>query len=544
MNYLLNVYPSSAEELAAVKSIRCRQIKPITEMKLQAAYKKRFDAAVKKHNERAISGRLIDNYYTSIKESNVPEVYKLSVMVYYDTMDKAQASSVQRILGEFKKALEKTDYIQIVSAFSVLYDEIKELLIFFIPVCDNYVQGLSIRNDLIDLTRKLTDTKENLSILAAMPLFVNHIDAMFSSVNRGEIMSQKQMEEAAYKRPENNPEFLHAVAIESLRKSMQSLSSAVALNKKLTNDVEKEKQRIAHDLVWSKDKEKEIIAAEDRRIQAEKEAEAARIQAEHARRLEESRIREEQKLRDEERELESRRLAEQAKRSLELMRQLDEKKRSDEAREASRTKINQEYFAVMLENHKNWQNIYNVEKAEKEEQLTAPAVGDSRRLIIKGADLTGVHFAEAGPVKFVKFIDCTFTDCTLMAWVENSNIQDCRFSHSQVGGTWKNCSLESTDFKTSTVKSMTLLGCRLLSCDFGEATLDGLFSAENTYFAKTSFQKTEFNKCDMKQNAFIGCNFSESSFEGSDMRDSFFQSCNTSRMNKGKSLFRGAKFNT
>jgi hypothetical protein len=59
----LNIYPSSEREMQNIKADNnTKQIKILQEQKLPVLYKKTFGAAVKKYNERAISGKLIHNY--------------------------------------------------------------------------------------------------------------------------------------------------------------------------------------------------------------------------------------------------------------------------------------------------------------------------------------------------------------------------------------------------------------------------------------------------------------------------------------------------
>ena len=234
MDYQLNVYPSTEKELLNVKADNnTKQIKVIQENKLQPLYKKTFGPAVKKYNERAISGRLIDNYCKSIIDSNIPEVYKLVLIIRYELLNKTEVAAIQKAFADFKKALEKESYMVLVSSYAMSYDEYKELQIFFYPVSSDYATGLSVRNDLIDVVRKFNDIKESINIMQAMPMFVSKLEEVFNSVNEGQFISQEELEARAKNYQEQDPTTLHAIAVDTLKSQMNALQKINAENQNL-----------------------------------------------------------------------------------------------------------------------------------------------------------------------------------------------------------------------------------------------------------------------------------------------------------------------
>ena len=129
MDYQLNVYPSSEGDLQNVKTLNNnKQIKAKGEVKLAASYKKTFTPAVKKYNERAISGKLIDDYYKAICASNIPEVYKLSLVIRYELLNKEELAAIEKAFVEYKKVLEKEPYLCIVATYHMSFEEFKEQL--------------------------------------------------------------------------------------------------------------------------------------------------------------------------------------------------------------------------------------------------------------------------------------------------------------------------------------------------------------------------------------------------------------------------------
>ena len=268
MDYQLNVYPSSEGDLQNVKTLNAhKQIKSKGEIKLAASYKKTFTPAVKKYNERAISGKLIDDYYKAICASNIPEVYKLSLVIRYELLNKEEIAAIEKAFVEYKKVLEKEPYLCIVATYHMSFEEFKELQIYFYPICDNYVSGLSMRNDLIDVTKQLCDVKDNINIVKAMTLFVKHLDGLFAGVNNGKFYSQAELEAMANKKKDaEDPFSLHSIAVETLKGQMNSLQRVNAENHQLEDMIQKEKERIEYDIEWSKKAEEMIYKKEEERF--------------------------------------------------------------------------------------------------------------------------------------------------------------------------------------------------------------------------------------------------------------------------------------
>ena len=98
MDYQLYVYPSSERDMKNIKSDNAtKQIKIVLDGKIQQLYKKTFGPAIKTFNERATSGRLIEDYYKSICSSNIPEVYKLQLIIRYELLNKTEINAIVTI---------------------------------------------------------------------------------------------------------------------------------------------------------------------------------------------------------------------------------------------------------------------------------------------------------------------------------------------------------------------------------------------------------------------------------------------------------------
>ena len=246
MDYNLSIFPSSEKDLQNIKIInKAKTIKIVQEGKLPVLYKKSFGQAVKTHDERAVSGRLIEDYYKSILHSNIPEVYKLSLIIRYELFNKNELAIIQKTFMDFKKMLEQESYLSVVSVYIMSFDEFKELQIFFYPVNEGYMTGLSVRNDLIDLTKKLTDTKENINIMRAMPLFTEYMVGLFNKLNQGQFKSQEELEIEAKHIKEQDPFSVHAIAVETLKSQMNDLQKVTMENQRLELAIQKEKERVS-----------------------------------------------------------------------------------------------------------------------------------------------------------------------------------------------------------------------------------------------------------------------------------------------------------
>ena len=545
MDYQLNIYPSSERDLMNVKADNItKQIKMLSEQKLPQLYKKSFSAAVKKYNERAISGKLIDDYYKSICASNIPEVYKLSLVIRYELLNKTEIAAIQKAFFDFKKALEKETFLVVVSAYVMSFDEFKELQIFFYPVCDGYVQGLGTRADLIDVTKKLYDQKENMNIVKAMPMFIKKIDDIFRTVHNGEFISQEELEAMARNITEENPLTLHAIAVETLKAQMNALQQMNAENQKYEMAVQAEKDRIINDLAWAKETEKKIYKAEQDRIDEERRKEEAARRAEEARRILEAQRKEEARLREEERRLEAERLAEQARRNVEMMRQLAAAEEAERQRKMSRQQIGQSEFGSLIEQHLQWQELYGITEEAEYDKLPDDAKRDPRRLSLHKADINSVSFDSTIELVAIELVDCEFTDCHITFKLIASSLEKCVLINTDISDSeFNKCVLNKLKVDGLMITNVQFDDSTIMRTSFKDAILEEWFGAPATSFIKCDFTNTQLKGCDMKKNAFMNCDFTETSFISCDLRDAAFQVCKLETMKKEGCLFRGAKFN-
>lgn len=545
MDYQLNIYPSSERDLMNVKADNItKQIKMLSEQKLPQLYKKSFSAAVKKYNERAISGKLIDDYYKSICASNIPEVYKLSLVIRYELLNKTEIAAIQKAFFDFKKALEKETFLVVVSAYVMSFDEFKELQIFFYPVCDGYVQGLGTRADLIDVTKKLYDQKENMNIVKAMPMFIKKIDDIFRTVHNGEFISQEELEAMARNITEENPLTLHAIAVETLKAQMNALQQMNAENQKYEMAVQAEKDRIINDLAWAKETEKKIYKAEQDRIDEERRKEEAARRAEEARRILEAQRKEEARLREEERRLEAERLAEQARRNVEMMKQLAAAEEAERQRKMSRQQIGQSEFGSLIEQHLQWQELYGITEEAEYDKLPDDAKRDPRRLSLHKADINSVSFDTTIELVAIELVDCEFTDCHITFKLTASSLEKCVLINTDISDSeFNKCVLNKLKVDGLMITNVQFDDSTIMRTSFKDAILEEWFGAPATSFIKCDFTNTQLKGCDMKKNAFMNCDFTETSFISCDLRDAAFQVCKLETMKKEGCLFRGAKFN-
>ena len=545
MDYQLNIYPSSERDLMNVKADNItKQIKMLSEQKLPQLYKKSFSAAVKKYNERAISGKLIDDYYKSICASNIPEVYKLSLVIRYELLNKTEIAAIQKAFFDFKKALEKETFLVVVSAYVMSFDEFKELQIFFYPVCDGYVQGLGTRADLIDVTKKLYDQKENMNIVKAMPMFIKKIDDIFRTVHNGEFISQEELEAMARNITEENPLTLHAIAVETLKAQMNAMQQMNAENQKYEMAVQAEKDRIINDLAWAKETEKKIYKAEQDRIDEERRKEEAARRAEEARRILEAQRKEEARLREEERRLEAERLAEQARRNVEMMKQLAAAEEAERQRKMSRQQIGQSEFGSLIEQHLQWQELYGITEEAEYDKLPDDAKRDPRRLSLHKADINSVSFDSTIELVAIELVDCEFTDCHITFKLTASSLEKCVLINTDISDSeFNKCVLNKLKVDGLMITNVQFDDSTIMRTSFKDAILEEWFGAPATSFIKCDFTNTQLKGCDMKKNAFMNCDFTETSFISCDLRDAAFQVCKLETMKKEGCLFRGAKFN-
>ena len=319
MDYQLNVYPSSEKELLNVKTDhRAKQIKVVQEGKIRDLYKKKFGQAVAHFNDYALSGKRIEDYYKSIVASNIPEVYRLCVIVRYDLANQNEVQLIQKSFTDFQKKLAEQSYMAICSVYWMSVDEFKELNIFFVPVSDGYVTQLSVRNDLIDVAKKMANTKENWNILKAMPVFVQNIEMLWKACCDSQIVSQSDLEKKSRTNDLNDPMSLHSIEVGLLKENMNHLQRLTHENQALEAQVAEEKKRILDELAWSKKMGPAIVQAENDRLAEIKRQEEEAVRAEQERIAAEERAKEERRKAEELRQQEAARLTEQAKKNFSL----------------------------------------------------------------------------------------------------------------------------------------------------------------------------------------------------------------------------------
>ena len=545
MDYQLNIYPSSEKELQNFKANNSsKQIKIMMENKLQTLYKSVFSAAVKKYNERAISGKLIDNYYQSILTSNVPEVYCLSLIIRYELLNKQEITAIQKAFMDFKREFEKAKCFKVVSVYALSYDEFKELQIFFFPVSDGYATGLSVRNDLIDVTKKLCYVKENINIIKAMPLLVKYVDQLFAPINDGQFISQEELERQAKNVTVQNPMVLHAIAVETLKTQMNNLQKINAENKRLESVIEAEKARIQHDIVWSKETEVKIHEAEKARIEEEQRLAEEERRAEEARRVAEAQKREEDRLREEERRVEAERLAAQARRNIELRKQMTQQEKELQNKRLERKNLDQDAFALLIEQHLTWQETYQINEEVDYDKIPEDAMKDPRRLNLISANIHDVRFDRPVQLIGIALNDCEFSDCNINVELISSSIANSVIMNSEINDTSiAKCVVNNVNMDRLSVENVKIEGSTMMKCNFKHMSIAEMFSAPSTSFIRCDFSDAELKSCDMKKNAFVNSTFDNTRFVACDMRDSVFQVCEVDTMKKEGSLFRGAKFN-
>ena len=543
MDYRLNVYPSSELDMKNIKANNAtKQIKMIVDNKLPMLYKKNFGEAVKKFNETAISGRLIEDYYKSIVKSNVPEVYYVDLLIRYDLANKEDVNTINKLFGEFKKVFEKAEGLQTVAIYHMSFEEYKEMQIYFFPVVSGYITGLKTRNDLIDFVRNTIGTKDNMNIKQAMGHFTQYVDTLLNTVNEGRIISQAELEAQANKIQTEDPLLVHAIAVDALKLQMNSLQKLSAENDMLQNAINDAKIRIEKDLRWSKEMISTIQLAEKERIIEEKRKRDEELRQEQERRAAEAQRREEERLKEEARRLEAEQYAAQAKRNLELRRQMEQQQAEEQRRQQSRVNISQDSFTRLVEQHVQWQQFYGINPNTDLTVLSVDAENDPRRMVLTNANLNDIALDINVELIGVVFDGCEFINCKIKVDLTNVRVDDCILN---------NTSVENMRIENGAVYNLHALGTRMENItihnttvtrgNFKHAHLSKIMSAPGNSFARCDFANAIMNSCDMKRNAFSNCDFTDAVLTTCDMRESSFQVCKMERLRNEGSLFRKAQ---
>lgn len=544
MDYQLNIYPSTELEMKEFKSENStKQVRALCENKLSTMYKKSFDAAVAKYNERVTSGRLIDNYLKSISESNIPELYRISLLIRYEPVNREEGEMVQKAFTDFKKKLDEEKNLVIVSIYTTSQNEYRSMEIFFYPVCDGFITGLEVRNDLIGLVKKFdgVDNSKEMNILQAMPLFVKYIEDIFATVNNGNFLSQEELEKRAKSQDENDPLMLHAIAINTLKSQMNEMQNITRESQLLEDQIRQEEHRIKHDIEWSHQKEKEIVEAECNRLEQERLAEIERQRQLEKERALEAQRREEERLREESRRLEAKRFAEQAKRNIEMHNQMAKQMAPVDISKERKVIKSNDYLSDLINRHLKWQEFYNITKETNYNKISKIAMADPRRLSLVGVDFIEVDMTKLPDIIGASFKDCKFTDCNISANLYSSSLESCSFvgvSLSQIKLT--KCAMSNLTMTRTKFDDITLSVTAIMKTDFNNSILSGIKSNHKNNYVKCDFSESQFDSCNYQKSSFSDCNFENARFADCDMRETLFQACNTKGITDIDSLFRGS----
>lgn len=545
MDYQLNIYPSSEIEMKNLKSENAhKHIKVVCENKLQTMYKKSFDAAVLEYNERVTSGKLIDNYLKSISESNIPEIYRISLVIRYEPVKQEESDIINKTFTEFKKKLDEQEKLVVVSVFTTSQNEYRTMEVFFYPVCDGFVTGLKVRNDLIGLVKQIEqmDSTKEINILQAMPLFVNYIENIFKEISHGNFMSQEELEELAKKQDSNDPLVLHAIAINTLKAQMNDMQALTRESQMVEEDVEREKLRIRNDFEFIAIKEKEILKAEEERLEAERQLELERQRILEEQRRREAQRREEERLMEESRRLEAKRFAEQAKRNIEMHNQMSKQVLAPVVIADERREINTpDQFEDLILRHLKWQEFYGISKETNYNKISKTAMTDPRRLNLTNTDILELDLTGVPMLIGVSFKDCKFVDCIISTAFYSSSFQNCQFVNSEMPNTsFVKCAMSDMTFSRTRFDGVVFSVTAIMKSDFNNAILTNVDSKFKNNYTKCNFSNTQFDECNFRKSCFANCDFTGAQFVNSDMRETVFQSCKTNNIENIDSLFRGS----
>lgn len=544
MDYQLNIYPSSEIEMKNLKSENThKHIKVVCENKLQTMYKKSFDAAVAEYNERVTSGKLIDNYLKSISESNIPELYRISLVLRYEPVKPEEVDAAQKVLNDFKKKLDEQEKLVIVSVFTTSQNEYKTMEVFFYPVCDGFITGLKVRSDLIGLVKQIEqmDSAKEINILQAMPLFVKYIESLFNEVNAGRFYSQEELEEIARKQDSNDPLVLHSIAIGSLKTQMNEMENLAHVTQEIEDEIEREKERIKREIVWVEEKTAEINKAEEARLERERQFELEKQRLREEERKREAQRREEERLREESRRIEAKRFAEQAKRNIEMHVQMQKQVIPELVIEERQVIDDIEKLQVLVDRHLKWQTVYGVTKETNYNKLSKAATSDPRRLNITGADLIGIDFSTFPPLVGISFKDCKFINCQFVVSLHSSSLQNCQFLNTAIkDASFVKCALSGNTMSKTRITNVTFFVTAIMKCDISNSFITKVNSKFKNNYTKCNFSQSQFEECNLQGSIFNDCDFTETHFINADCRDTSFESCKITDIQNVDSLFRGS----
>ena len=587
MDYKINIYPSSERELNNIKvDNKEKTIKAVQVNKIRDVYKKRFGAAVQKFNDYALNGRVLSDYYKAVLDSNIPEVYRISVVVRYDLANPNEVQLIQKSFTDFRKKLEEHPWMATVAVYWMSVDEFKELDIFFVPVSDGYVTGLGTRNDLIDVTKKNAGSQENWNILKAMPVFVDQVDAIWRSSADSQIVSQDDLEKKAHIE-RNDPTSLHSIEIGMLKENMNHLQRITHENQMLEAQVDEEKRRIQKELIWTKESVPLIKKAEQERLDAIERARLDAARAEKEKIAQEQREKEERRRAEVARQQEALRLKEQARKNYGLRSVLEQDNSafaavmSGVAQQPAYTNpdlsANSPFYSIdgvmpvdmnkqaapaapaapvmdepeappatidygyqytptlpnevlsnKIQQHIEWMSNYGINETTSANMLPKESLGSIQRLVIKGEVIVGFRDTRKYTLVGAQIFDCIFEDCEFTTDIYASVFVNCQFINCRVvRNKLSGCGLKNITANNGlVVDHVEFRQCTIIDSDFTTARFVGCTSAMPTKYSNLDFSNAQFQDCDMKRNVFESCQFNNTVFDTCDARATFFNNCN------------------
>lgn len=582
MDYKIAIYPSSEKELNNVKADnKEKTIKAVQSLKIRDVYKKRFGAAVQKFNDYALNGKVISDYYKAVLDSNIPEVYRLSVIVRFDLANPNEIQLIQKSFTDFTKALSEQPWFAITNVYWMHVDEFRELSIFFVPVSTDYVTGLGARNDLIDVTKKLVGSSENWNILKAMPVFVDQVEAIWKNCADSNIVSQDDVEQRA-RVNKDDPTSLHSIEIGILKENMNHLQRITHENQMLEAQVDEEKRRIQKELIWTRDAVPLIQKAERERLDAIERSRLAAARAEKERIAQEERAKEERRRAEIARQQEAARLKEQARKNYDLRSVLDQDNsafasfmspqtptaqavpdltaaspfysmngmtpvdmgqpipqpappiNTPPAAPATPVQTSQyaatmpsELFAEKIQQHIDWMNNYGIGETTSANMLPRESLNSIQRLVLREEIIVGFKDSRKYTLVGAQFFDCLFENCEFTSDIYASVFVNCKFVNCKIiRNKLSGCGLKNvTCDKDVMVDHVEFRQCTIIESNFDEVRFAGCTSAMPTRYDGLSFVKARFQDCDLKRNAFTNCNFDLALFDTCDARATAFNNC-------------------
>lgn len=591
MEYQIAIYPSSEKELNNVKvDNKEKTIKAVQSLKIRDVYKKRFGAAVQKFNDYALNGKVISDYFKAVSDSNIPEVYRLSIIVRFDLANTNEVQLIQKSFTDFKKKLDEQPWMAVCSVFWMGVDEFKELSIFFVPVCDGYVTGLGTRNDLIDVTKKLTGAQDNWNILKAMPVFVEYVENIWKECADSNIVSQNEVEQRA-RVSKDDPTSLHSIEIGILKENMNHLQRITHENQMLEAQVDEEKRRIQKELIWTKDAVPLIMKAEKERLDAIERARLEAARAEKERIAQEERAKEERRRAEIARQQEAARLKEQARKNYDLRSVLDQDN-SAFASFMSTPKepvysnpdlsaaspfysmngmtpvdmgqapmpdvtpaqpvapqlpvqnsqyagtIPVELFADKIQHHIDWMQNYGITETTSANMLPKESLNSIQRLIIKNEIIVGFKDTRKYTLVGAQFFDCIFENCEFTSDIYASVFVNCKFINCKIiRNKLSGCGLKNIMCdKDVIVDHVEFRQCTIIESDFTQVRFVGCTSAMPTRYSALNFAGAYFQDCDMKRNTFDDCKFDNATFDTCDARAAIFNNCSKNSIQNIRSM--------